>query len=204
MYLYLDTTRYLTIGVLNEKFQWVNYQKVNSLKSSGIIHSLIFQQLSALKMLPNQLAGMFYAAGPGSYTGIRVAEGIAQIFDWQGIKVYSFYHFDIPNLLGISSGSWCSKAFKDEIFIYSWRNLKQDVFLIRQQEWSTFKKNHKEYLCADDQEDDFADLPQTSCQIYDNPEKIFSKVLGKRCSPYYFRTLEQDFKIPSHQERGHA
>ena len=120
MHLYLDTTHGIQLGLLNNQYDWIEINNLGELKSSAVIHAYINDLLVKYNQEILDISSLVYCAGPGSYTGMRVSEGIAQIFEMAQIKLYSFYHFEIPQIYGNQHGKWLDHAFKGEIFIYDW------------------------------------------------------------------------------------
>lgn len=202
-YLYMDTSDHLVVGLLNESFGWVDFLELEGAKNSGRIHAAIFDMLQKAGLEAKSLKAIFQNAGPGSYTGMRVSEGISQIFEWEGIPVYSFFHFEVPSFLGIESGKWLAKAFKGEFFILTWDKEKEERVLIDLVASKEVLKGQKVYChFRKSLEKDFAEELSTFIEtgelIKTQGAKIFSLVLSKarRLSPYYFRTIDQEFKVP--------
>ncbi len=193
MYLFIDTTFEITIGLLDKNFDWLEYQHIQSNKSSAVVHKMVFDLLEKNGLKVVALDGVFFSAGPGSYTGMRVSEGIKDIFEWQGIKVNSFYHFDIPQLSGESSGQWVSKAFKGEYFVFEWDEKEEKRFFIKESELDDFIKEKHIYSHEDFGDNCNTDL--TRDLIHKNSEQIFSLILKNNLvkSLYYYRTLDQEF-----------
>src|SRR5690606_16531480 len=108
--LYFDTTNQIQLGLLNEEMNWVAFEVHPERKASQAIHGLIDELLKKNHKKFNDLKNIFKLSGPGSYTGMRVGEGIAQVLEWQGHEVLGFYHYDIARTL-YSQGLWFAKAF---------------------------------------------------------------------------------------------
>lgn len=175
--LFIDTTAGLTIGLLDESFSWKSFDISADNKPSETIHTKIFNLLNQYQLQLKDIR-LFYIAGPGSYTGMRLSEGLADIVKWNEIETFSFYHFDIPKYLGIKKGQWITNAFKKEIFSYTWdENIES-----------------KELLAECLNEEAFT-LQKTQEFIKQMPVEIFSKVvlLNEKKETYYFRTLEAEF-----------
>ena len=119
--LYFDTTSSLSFGVCDQLGEWYFYQSYeNSRSISGKFHYLIFEELSKLNLEMTEITHLITCSGPGSYTGMRMAASLSQTFKYAGKNVCSFYHFELPSLLGIRRGIWDSKAYKGEVFVYQW------------------------------------------------------------------------------------
>ena len=100
-YLFLDTSQGLTVGVLNDDFTWKEYMTSEESKSSGRIHKDIDDILKKTNCLWDNLLGIIISSGPGSYTGMRVSEGLAQILELESHHIYSFYHFEVPKFFSL-------------------------------------------------------------------------------------------------------
>ena len=116
MHLYIDTTDKITLGLLSDQWEWVEYFNDPKIVISTKLHSFIYKFLEKHQLAMTDISSFIYCAGPGSYTGMRVAEGIADLVRWEDIPIRNFYHYDIPRLLGVESGAWFSNAFKGEKF----------------------------------------------------------------------------------------
>ncbi len=190
--LFIDSTSGLVVGLLDSKFNWVEYKSLDEKKPSEVIHYEIYNLLKKYNLELKNMRS-FVSSGPGSYTGMRLSEGIAQVFELGHMTVYSFYHFDVPRLSGIKKGFWATNAFKGQVFIYNWDGdqvekhlVGKDSFTIEDKSWGyTLDKNDPL----------FVDLAATKELIKNEPAKIFSTVLEKklRVPPYYFRSLEEEF-----------
>ena len=192
MYLYIDTTHEITIGLLNSELKWVEYEHLLSKKSSAVLHHKIFELLAKHSFEVKELEALIYSAGPGSYTGMRVSEGIKDIIDWQGIKVYSFYHFNIPQYLEVPSGTWMAKAFKGEFFVFRWQGNEFEKSLVKESEIEEHLSENL-YSSYDDYGRD--NIILTKDMIYNNPEKVFQVIVQNNLIEelYYFRSIENEF-----------
>lgn len=193
MYLFIDTTKDITVGLLGDDYEWVEYEYFENAKGSAIIHKCIYDQLEKQNKKINDVKGLVQIAGPGSYTGMRVSEGIAQIFNWQQFKTYSFYHYEVPRLLGSEQGTWFANAFKGEYFLFSWKKEEESILLIKKEEFdiNTIKNLYTSFLF-----DDFErDILLTSKLIYKNGKSLFKKIIDENVHRplYYYRTLDQEY-----------
>jgi len=185
-FLYLDTTDFLILGILDEKFDWVEYLEFPDKKSASQIHPLLNDLTNRHQISPLSFEGVFVCSGPGSYTGIRLSENFAQVFEWQNKKVYSFFHHEIPYLLGVKKGSWACSAFKGEAFVYSWNEAQNESALVATANIADKVAGYYGHTGAH----------STRQLIFDNSHKFFDLIFKRniRLSPYYFRTLENEFK----------
>lgn len=182
MYLYLDTTEKISIGLLDEKFNWISYLESEEKVVSKVVHTLINNILEERSLSFDDLKGAFFSSGPGSYTGMRVSDGIAKVFKWHNIAIYSFYHFDVPRLLDVPSGAWIAKAFKGESFVFEWNQS------------STSKKLIKEI--DGDIDNQVFNHDKTKKLIKENSEVFFNQIISfnKYLDLYYYRELEVEFQ----------
>lgn len=184
--LYVDTSKYITIGLLDSSFEWIDYQVLRDLKASAAIHFLINEMCSRNNIDLKEINNFFYCAGPGSYTGMRVGSGIAQIMKITNKKIFSFYHYEVPSIVGIKDGKWVSDAFKKELFVYTWNEKEYFSELVAKDK---FEDSH--YYSNFDQSDDLntSDLiKKKSCILFDY---IYKKEQLR--NDFYYRTLESEF-----------
>ena len=184
--LYIDTSKQLIIGLLNSFWEFAHLEKFSDTKNSAVLYRKIFDILESYNVKPLQLKAFIHAAGPGSYTGIRLSWGMADIFQWHGIESYGFYHFEVPSYLGVREGSWIANAFKREVFCYSWKDNEKTSCLISESEAHDFIE--KSY-----------DHASTQNMIENNSKIFFQYVVKNKIQkkPYYFRPLDKEFKQPA-------
>jgi tRNA threonylcarbamoyladenosine biosynthesis protein TsaB len=202
--LYIDSSDQLTIGVLSENFEWKDFSVYTSKKTASLIHAHIFEMLKKIDLKIKDIDRVIFAAGPGSYTGMRLSFGSTSIFEWQGIKINSFYHFEVPKLLGEEMGYWVSWAFKGEYFQYEWNGEENSYSLKDKSEFSKIPQNSLEAYYTNFNKSFFNGLKsvddisfkETSRMIYSNAPKLFSTIvdLDLKRDPYYYRPLEKEFK----------
>lgn len=198
--LYIDSSHFLTLGLLNEKFEWIDYCEYREKKTSSILHVELLDLLTRNQLSTDSLTQVIEAAGPGSYTGMRVAEGLCQILEWQGRVCRSFYHFEVPRLCGHTHGVWIAKAFKGEIFCYHFNNAHEETQFIKEVELESFRQKWQSegLLIFGHYRDDIEGLDfLSSYLIYESPAQVLGAVWkrGERKGPYYFRPLELEFKV---------
>jgi tRNA threonylcarbamoyladenosine biosynthesis protein TsaB len=199
--LFLDTTNGISVGLLNEDLEWEHFHYIDSNKSSSIVHKLIKDALDETSCSMGDIKKLIQISGPGSYTGMRVSDGISQIMDWEGLETYGLHHFQVPRILGYEKGAWLAKAFKGEIFCYEW---DQNVFeqrMIRESDLpeSLEKlKNEKKKIFSTRSFDLIpaeVALIETSKLIKENAGEIFQEVLSRKMKEalYYFRSIDDEF-----------
>ena len=118
--LYLDTSQKINIGLYKKDSGWLEYLILDTRNSSKDLHKEINLTLKGHGLEVRDLSRTIFCAGPGSYTGIRVSEGIAQVFEMHDMLVNSFPVYDIPSIFGVESGLWVAMAYKSEYFCFSW------------------------------------------------------------------------------------
>lgn len=191
--LFVDSTSGLVIGLLDPDYSWVEYMSLDEKKPSEIIHHAIFNLLTKYKL---NLAEMqcFVSSGPGSYTGMRLSEGLAQVFELNKMPVYSFYHFDVPRLSGVPKGFWATNAFKGQVFIYNWNGEEVESHLVNKNDFII--EDEKMGYTLDTTDVLFANLISTKNLIKNEAGTIFKKVAAQkiRMAPYYFRSLDEEFR----------
>ena len=195
--LFIDTSHLLTIGIFDEKFNWLCYVQEDEMKSSGIIHYKINSLLDKNKKSTKDISRIIIANGPGSYTGVRVGEGIGQVFDWQGVETLSFHHYQIPSLIGIESGNFICPAFKGEYFHYKWNSTNSESILISYEDVIEICEVENEiYSNQIFLEDQFnSSIKNTMLLIKNNISELFPKIISLklRDEPFYFRKLNEEF-----------
>lgn len=190
--LFVDSTSGLIIGLLDPNYRWIEYTNYDEKKPSEIIHFEIFNLIKTHNL---SLASMqcFLSSGPGSYTGMRLSEGLAQIFELNQMPVFSFYHFDVPRFCGVKKGFWATNAFKGEVFMYEWDEENVHKKLINKADF----KNEEGVpgFTLDVSDPLFQNLTSTTEFIKERAPEIFSNIFKQKLreKPYYFRTLDQEF-----------
>jgi tRNA A37 threonylcarbamoyladenosine modification protein TsaB len=193
--LFVDSSEYLTIGLLDKDLNWAEFKTYKNKKSSGVFHGLLEEILTKYELDLFKLERVFYCAGPGSYTGVRLVEGFAQILRWKKIKTNSFYFFDVPKFLNYKKGQWISEAHKGEFFVYSWDEKKSESNLVAKSE---FKLQGEVVFTISSSIEIIPKSLSTLKLIEDNPVELFSKIIEDDLSetPYYYREIDKEFTKP--------
>lgn len=195
MYLFLDSSSYIQVGILDKELSWIHHEIVPNRKGSQILHSVIYSCLKENDLKISDIKTIFLGNGPGSYTGIRVAEGICQVLEVGGAEVFSFYHFEVPAFCGIQDYDFFSEAFKGEVFFYKRRGENSDISLIKEESFTDRDDSIENQFSLQGEI-----LEESLDSVYDlfksNSSKIFSQVLERRerKPPYYYRSVESEFK----------
>tara|TARA_R110002049_G_scaffold152444_1_gene316432 strand:- start:1661 stop:2257 length:597 start_codon:yes stop_codon:yes gene_type:complete len=194
MHLYLDTSHFLSIGLLNTELEWIHFDHDQKLQHSADIHAKIYQILESNNAEALNLSSVIICNGPGSYTGIRLGEGIAQLFELSQVPVYSFHQYEIPKILGYQIGHWVCHAFKKEVFNYIWKNEEVQDSLVTASDWAS----QSEHVFSHQPEGPWqsSDFLLTTELVQKQPKQIFEYIIGNkiRRESYYFRPLDKEFK----------
>lgn len=194
MYVYIDTTHSVIIGVLNKELEWIEYTQIDSQRSSEILHFNVYKQLSNHNLEIKAIDGVIYCAGPGSYTGMRVSDGFTKILELKSIPIYSFYQFEVPRLIGNDCGYWLDNAFKGELFVYEWDGETSNHFRIKNEEVGKLDMNKKFFS----HNNHLGSLKTSSVKnlIKENSKKIFQVFLQKKQKNdlFYYRSIDDEFQ----------
>lgn len=199
-YLFIDSTYDLILGILDDEFKWLSFEHTSGQKASVIIQAHSQKLLDKHKLDVKSLRGVITVNGPGFYTGLRLAEGLSDVFQFFGVKQFSFYTYDIPFWCGIQEGTWFTKAYRGEYFLYYWKDSTSSQKLVAVKDLHTVLTEELYYIHSE------LSLDQTSSAIIKKtemtidllqkyPEKIFPNVLSSpRKDAFYFRAPEDEFK----------
>ena len=195
--LYIDTSYYLSIALFSKDYSLVNIKKLKESKSSKVLHFEIQKLLQAENLsLKTDIENLVISSGPGSYTGIRLAEGIAQLLEMIGVKVFSFYHFDL--LEKSQKLAWISKAYKGEYFLYNadlaeMSLIQKDDLLEVTQEYNKIYTHFLDSFDLDLQRD----IESTFDMFIDHSVTVLPQIINQktRKTPFYYRKLEDEFKV---------
>lgn len=192
--LFLDTSDQIVFGVLSETHEWLAYRAGEGKKASKVLHALILETLEELGLETRDLKDMFFIAGPGSYTGVRVAKGLAEILEWQGVGVYSCRHFDVPVLLGENKGVFVSRAFKKEVFWRQWEGKTFEQKLLPENDLKA-ALSETDLPCFSSETGLFERCSSTHSLIKRNPKELFGQLSRKnmKSEVFYYRKLEEEF-----------
>ncbi|MBC98126.1 MAG: hypothetical protein CME63_10270 [Halobacteriovoraceae bacterium] len=195
-YLFLDTSAYIQVGLLEEDLSWIHHEVIQNRKGSQLLHKVIYDCLKDFNLSFKDIKAILLGNGPGSYTGIRIGEGFSQILALEGIEIFSFYHYEVPAFCNIEEYKFYERAFKGEVFEFSKSGDKEEKSLISEEKFKQrdFSDEHLYHLTGEllDQ-----DLLSIYTLVKKNPRDIFSKVIkrAEHLPPYYFRPLEKEFNV---------
>jgi tRNA threonylcarbamoyladenosine biosynthesis protein TsaB len=201
-YLFVDSTYDLTLGILDDGYEWLAFRTISGQKASAIIQKEVHALLENLNLSAEALSGIITINGPGFYTGLRLAEGFADVFHYFGVPHYSFYSYEVPLWCGVSEGIWFTKAYRGEYFFYHWNGTDSRQELV---DLKSLEKNIKpgSYFIHSEASLDSVSaglIPApviTQKLLEEHPQDIFKHVLGGKLSRelFYFRAPEDEFKV---------
>ena len=208
--LYIDSSQRLYVGLLDDNQNWMGLTELEDSKKSKILHSSLQNLFDEYNVNPKELKKVYVSLGPGSYTGIRLASGLADILEWQGVEVISFLNHHIPYYLQVGEGDqWIAKAFKGEYFIYTISTDKNEKFdLVAKSDIADVIGNtifvHDESDIIEELGINAKEIIYTSKLIEENPKKFFTAldVESPRIKPFYFRPSDVEFKTTDKQGRN--
>lgn len=197
--LFVDTTYDLTIGLLNDQFNWLEFRSQKGQKASVILQSEAFDICSRQGIKVKDLKGVITTAGPGFYTGLRLTEGFSDILKAFHIPCYSFYSYEIPLFLGSNEGVWLTKAYRGEYFFHEWNSGVSTNNLISVNELDTYLNRWTNIFIHSMGAIDRA-LPnavQTIELLKQQPQLIFKEVVRSELQreSFYFRAPEDEFRV---------
>lgn len=188
------------MGILDDEFKWLSFERTIGQKASVIIQAHSHKLLEKHQIEVRDLKGIITVNGPGFYTGLRLAEGVSDVFQFFGVKQLSLYTYDIPLWSGINQGTWFTKAYRGEYFIYEWKDQDSSHKLVSTNELPELLTDETYFIHSE------LSLDQLSSSLIKKsvmtiellqrfPDKIFPKVLvSEKKEPFYFRAPEDEFK----------
>lgn len=193
-YLFIDTTTNFTLILFDTNFNLVEKVELETQKTSEVIHDEIYKLLSShsLKLSSDKIS-IISICGPGSYTGMRISEGLNQILELEGIKVYSFPSFFLAEKSQISWDYWVYPAFKNEVYVLD-RSGQSQLVALKEFEEKYLNSSFK-LITYGKQFKQFDSILDSKHLIIDQAA-ILKEVIAKnmRSEPFYFRPVEVEFK----------
>ena len=190
-HLFLDTSNGFNYGLLDKDLAWLEFKQIDSKKTSQIIHQEVNLLLEKHSLDVKSLESLFVLSGPGSYTGMRVAEGLAQVFELEGIEIFSFTTFCLNDLLDIENPLYIYEAFKGELYLWSKESGEQLLLKSDFEEDTTqnYVTHGAEDVAGVKCLDLLAFISSSSKKVFD-----FVRTKGLREKPFYFRPVDVEFK----------
>lgn len=184
------------MGICDERGQWLGLHESVGQRSSAQLHADLHQLCEAQRITPQDITQIAYLAGPGFYTGLRIAYGIAQTLKLAGLTTASFYAYDVPGLLGEQEYTWITKAYRGEIFVYDSKNkrgslLTEDEFFSRSWEGKIYI--HHTRALDDKMRAKLTSVIETEGLIAKNFSLIRERT-SQESELYYFRAPEDEFR----------
>ncbi len=202
-YLFIDSTYELSLGVLDDGLNWLAFESHGGgQKASAIIQARSYELLEKFKLNPKELTGIITVNGPGFYTGLRLAEGFADVFTFFGVKQFSLYSYEIPLWCGFESGTWFTKAYRGEYYFYHWDKSGSHQELLSVKEIEKGIKGQQIYIHSQVSMDAVSTAlisqpVETTDLLQKHPKEIFSHVIANNLKreSFYFRAPEDEFKV---------
>ncbi len=207
--LFLDTSLNINFGFLDEKFNWIMPIEEIKGQNAAELHYKIYENLEKKSLDIKDFTAVITSAGPGSYTGMRVAEVFNKIFSFSKLQAYTFYEYEIPMILNVEKGLFLSKAYKQQAFVYHW-NLKEKkeekalIDLENSQELTRVVGAYQNFFSnSNDQkiisefklDQQIPKLISTIDLIKQNTAMIFDHLISRNLNQelFYYRPLEVEF-----------
>ncbi len=178
--IFIDASHSLTVGLLDESWNWIKFETTDQLPSITL-HQSINQIIGNESW--DKIDRFFFCKGPGSYTGLRLIEGLEQYLKFEKIKCHDFYSFELREILGLKN-SFLYSAFKGQYLLSNKENILYNLEEIDESldyygEKLDERFNYKSIL----------DL------IKKESKKIFPYIKNNESKKiYYFRPLSEEFK----------
>src|SRR5690606_27900986 len=142
-----------------------------------------------------------YVAGPGFYTGLRIAYGMADMLKVEGRSLLNFYTYELPKFMGVTEYKWITKAYRGEVFIHHYSQSKGHSYLLADKEFlakswdGEIYIHHQNALDAQMSEK----LPQAKATeeiLLKHMPQVWSAVHATKIDRelFYFRAPEEEFK----------
>ena len=199
--LFIDSSYDITLGLLNGNLGWHDLRLFRGQKASATLQTETHRLLKDFSTEMKDLSGIISVAGPGFYTGLRLSEGFADVTKFFSIPHFSFYTYEIPLWLGHNEGTWLTKAYRGEYFIYQWNGTHSEIKLVSAKDLPQLKIAGQVFIHSETSLDEklqpfTTNAISTSELLRMNPEKIFSVVMkGMQRESYYFRAPEDEFRM---------
>lgn len=190
------------MGLLDDEFRWLELSHHTGQKASAILQKEVREAAKKFGIKLKDLNGIVSIAGPGFYTGLRLSEGFADIFQIFQIPIYSIYSYELPKLCGVESGTWMTKAYRGEYFFHHWDKESSKNILLSAKELPEYLGNLNDvYIHSQAAIDDLSRShlrlslnTQDLVRIHPEIFKVIVQEHYKRES-FYFRAPEDEFRV---------
>lgn len=197
--LFLDTAYNQVVGLLNEDAHWLGRQTSQGQKSSANLHLQLYQLCQQHQVKPADINRVVYVSGPGFYTGLRVAYGIAETMRLNNVDSLGIYAHEVPMLLGERDYAWVTKAYRGEVFVHTCTAGVGGSSLVPEKDFSVSSLGSKVYIhsvaALDEKLEALKSSPTTEELIQNNIAKLIPLWRESGTKPlYYFRAPEDEFR----------
>lgn len=199
--LFIDTSYNQILGFLNFEGSPIDLRINEGQKSSAILHAELHEMMRACSLKPTDIKKVIYVAGPGFYTGLRMAYGIADILKLSGATLSSFYTFDIPALLSFENYTWITKAYRGEVLVFKKSGLAESHQLYSEKEFLSQDLGGEIFIHHRNALDELMAAKLVNAQ---STQELLQKNLQTICHRvqnsthlkelFYFRPAEEEFK----------
>ncbi len=199
--LFIDSSYDITLGLLDENLGWHDLRAFRGQRASATLQTETHRLMKDFHLEMKNLKGIVSIAGPGFYTGLRLSEGFADVTKFFSLPHNSFYSYEIPFWLGHKEGSWITKAYRGEYFIYEWSGEKSSIKLVTVKDLESLEIKNQVFIHSETSLDEklkpfTINAISTSDLLKDHPQKIFGRVMqGMERESYYFRAPEDEFRM---------
>jgi tRNA threonylcarbamoyladenosine biosynthesis protein TsaB len=200
--LFIDSSYDITLGLLNESLEWFDFRVFKGQRASSTLQTETYKLLQDFSKKMSELKGVVTVAGPGFYTGLRLSEGFSDVTTFFQIPHYSFYSYEIPAMIGINSGTWMTKAYRGEYFIYEWSHGVGSSRLLEAKDLSALSALSDTFIHSvtslDEKLAPFAVNAKSTADILkNNSQKIFQNIINNKLDreSFYFRAPEDEFRM---------
>lgn len=200
--LYVDSSYDITLGLLDDNLGWLDLRTFKGQRASNTLQTETHRILKDHNQKMDALTSVISVAGPGFYTGLRLSEGFSDVTSFFGIPHYSFYSYEIPQLLGIQKGSWVTKAYRGEYFIYQWEAGVGQTKLLAAKDLETFLHVGDIFIHSETSLDEklsaiTVKAVSTNDLIKKDPVRVFQEIITNKIvrESYYFRAPEDEFRM---------
>lgn len=118
----IDTTdgiNFKFVQNINDKMNLLVDHNMTAPNPGSILHQQIDSELKKVNKKFSEMTHMIWAAGPGSYTGLRISHGFHEILKWNNVVSKNYYHFQLlETLTRPLQKCFLMKAFKGEYIIF--------------------------------------------------------------------------------------
>lgn len=203
-FLFVDSSYDISLGILDENYRWVDFRSFSEKKASTVLQTETFQIFTQHGLKVKDISALVTVAGPGFYTGLRLSEGLADVFKFFGVPHYSFFSYEVPYWSGQEKGVWFTKAYRGEYFFYEWDGAtsKSELVLTKDVEARFKNLSSTTYIHSDGSLDTLSSNAiinpiSTLSLLKKSSGELFKKIISEKMwkDSYYFRAPEDEFRV---------